>query len=99
MQNAGASRREPKATVNLIVACCLIARCTYAKFMCVKLSEPKNHIVSVWLASFPGFPLAFISPAVEKLRESLGDLLTCPTYYDVTSTPFDRNAHARQIDR
>ena len=33
------------------------------------------------LASFPGFPLVFISPAVEKSRESLGDLLTCPTYY------------------
>ena len=45
----------------------------------------------VSVASFPGFPLVFISPAVEKSRESLGDLFTCPTYYDVTSTPFDRN--------
>ena len=50
MQNAGASRREPKTTVNHIVACYLIARCTYAKFMCVRLSEPKNHIVSVFSA-------------------------------------------------
>ena len=50
MQNAGASRREPKTTVNHIVACYLIARCTYAKFMCVRLSEPKNHIVRVWSA-------------------------------------------------
>ena len=50
MQNTGASRREPKTTVNLIVACFLMARCTYAKFICVRLSEPKNHIVSVWSA-------------------------------------------------
>ena len=65
----------------------------YFLLLGITFTGPHYIIMVEWLllASFPGFPLAFISHAVEKSRESLRDFLTCPTNYDVTLTPFDRN--------